>query len=69
MMRRFRVWLDKSVAGSEPSEETVEMPDDATDAECVEECASCLQTMIANDLDTGWEELPPVEPKANRGGK
>ena len=56
-MRRFKVWLDKNIPGVETSYETVEMPDDATDEECEEECASCLDTMIGNVLDTGWEEV------------
>jgi hypothetical protein len=65
-MRRFRVWLDKNLAGSEPTYETVEMPDSATDAECRSACAECLDTMISNDLDTGWEELPRSKPKTRR---
>lgn len=56
-MRRFRVWLDRQVTGWEASEEEVEMPDDATDEECREACLDCLNTMISNELDTGWEEI------------
>lgn len=56
-MRRFEVWLDKCVPGCERSVVVVELPNDATDAECGEACESTLQTMIANELDTGWNEL------------
>lgn len=56
-MRRFKVWLDKNVVGAMPSCEIVEMPDDATDADCQEACSDALQTMISNELDTGWREL------------
>ena len=55
-MRRFRVWLDKQISGVE-FEKTVEMPDSATDKECIEACQDCLDTMIGNLFDTGWEEL------------
>jgi hypothetical protein len=57
-MRRFEVYLDVQVPGKEASVEIVEMPDSATDAECEEACRECLDTMIANELDTGWRELP-----------
>ncbi len=60
-MRRFEVWLDKQVAGGDPSIEIVEMPDNATDEECEEACRDCLDTMIGNLLDTGWNELSPDE--------
>lgn len=33
------------------------MPAEASDEECQEACSDCLQTMIANELDTGWEEI------------
>ncbi len=56
-MRRFRVWLGKNVVGDEGSEEIVEFPDSATQAEIDEECGSCLETMIQNELDTGWAEI------------
>lgn len=41
------------------------MPDDATDAACEEACQECLDTMIGNELDTGWYELARA-PKATR---
>lgn len=56
-MRRFKVWLDKMVPGVTASYEAVEMPADATDAECEEACKDTLDVMISNELDTGWEEL------------
>lgn len=56
-MRRFRVWLDVQVSGKDSVEETIEMPDDATDEECREACLDCLDAMISNELDTGWSEL------------
>ena len=55
--KRYRVWLDKNFAGSQPSEEIIEMPENATDEECASICANCLETMISNELDTGWEEI------------
>lgn len=57
-MRVFRVWLDRQVPGCDPYEETIEMPDDATDEECDDACRDCLDTMIGNHLDTGWNEEP-----------
>ena len=59
--RRFRVWLDVQVPGKDPSYELVEMPATATDKECNEACADALDTMISNELDTGWDELEPGE--------
>lgn len=56
-MRRFKVWLDKMVPGVTASYEAVEMPADATDAECEEACKDTLDVMIGNEVDTGWEEL------------
>lgn len=57
MARRFRVWLDKKVVGRARYYEVVDMPDDASDEECDVECLQTLETMISNELDTGWEEL------------
>lgn len=60
-MRRFYVWLDKDVPGTETEYTRVEMPDDATDEQCDAECGAALDTMIGNQLDTGWNELEPDE--------
>ncbi len=60
-MRYFHVWLDKNVVGSEPDDELVEMPDNATQKEIDEECGDVLQTMISNALDTGWDEIDEGE--------
>ena len=60
-MRYFVVWLDKNTVGCEPVRELIEFPDDATDEECNEACADCLDTLIANELDTGWDELTQEE--------
>lgn len=38
---------------------SVELPDTATDAECDKACGDVLDTMIANELDTGWNEILP----------
>ena len=57
-MRRFEVYLDVQVPGKDVTVDVVEMPDTATDAECQEACRDCLDTMIGNELDTGWRELP-----------
>lgn len=56
-MRRFEVWLDKKLAGVEPDTCIVEMPDGATDKQCDEACKEALESMIENELDTGWNEL------------
>ena len=64
-MRRFRVWLDKNVCGSEPIEEILEFNDNATDEECRRACADWLDDMIANELDTGWNEIDP-KPKVKK---
>lgn len=55
-MRVFDVWLDRNVVGAAAVEEVIEMPDDASDAECDAACRECLETMISNELDTGWNE-------------
>lgn len=59
--RRFEVWLDKQVVGARASVEVVEMAPGATDKECEEACKECLETMIGNELDTGWRELAEDE--------
>lgn len=56
-MRLFRVWIDVQVPGKEASVETLELPDSYSDTQCDEACAACLETMISNELDTGWEEV------------
>ena len=56
-MRCFEVWLDKNLAGVEPDIVIVEMPDNATDAECEAECMEALDVLIGNNLDTGWREI------------
>jgi hypothetical protein len=57
-MRRFLVFLDKNLAGSEPSEETLEFDDDTPEEEIELACQECLDTMIGNEIHTGWEEIP-----------
>jgi hypothetical protein len=59
--------LDKKVVGADPILEIVEMPDDATDEECDEACRECLESMIDNNLYTGWDELPPAAIREGRG--
>lgn len=59
-MRRFLVYLDKQVPGLDPSREVVEVPDNASDEEVDEACRDVLDTMIGNELDTGWVELGAV---------
>ena len=61
VMRRFIVYLDKNVVGVETDTEIIELPDDATDAQIEEVCADCLDTLIGNNLDTGWRELEEGE--------
>lgn len=65
-MRYFRVWLDKSVPGCEPSEIVVEVEDREDEADV---CGDALSVMIENELDTGWEEISAAEAeRARRGG-
>ncbi len=56
-MRRFEVWLDVQVAGKETYFEYLEFDDNVPQEEIDKQCAECLETMIANELDTGWGEL------------
>lgn len=59
-MRKFRVWLCKNImvlGDQNKTEEIIELSDDATDEECDEACKDVLDTLIANELDTGWEEI------------
>lgn len=55
--RRFEVWIDKGICGADTITEIVEMPAGSTDEECEKACASMLDTMIGNELDTGWQEI------------
>lgn len=55
--RRFEVYLDRQIAGCEPSTEVLEFADGETDAEIEEACRAALDTMIGNELDTGWREV------------
>jgi hypothetical protein len=55
--RRFRVWLDRRLTGAAISYERVVMPAGSTDRQCDEACEDCLNTMLENELDTGWEEI------------
>lgn len=65
-MRKFIVYLDKGCVGRSPIEETIELPDSATDEECDEACRDCLQTMIGNEIDSGWHEVVPKPKKSTR---
>lgn len=56
-MRRFKVWLEYPYVGCEGEEEILEFDDTITEEEINKSCESCLETMIANSLDTGWEEV------------
>lgn len=59
--RRFVVYLDKQIPGQGPVEEILEFPADATEDEINAECEDCLNTMIANELSTGWDEITAEE--------
>lgn len=62
--RVFRIWLDKMFAGSQPSYTVISLPAGTSDSEAQAECAAALDTLIGNELDTGWEELEGDEAKA-----
>lgn len=57
-MRRFEVWLDKGVPGMDPVTAIVELPNKASKGEIQAACSDVLDTLIENELDTGWRELP-----------
>lgn len=56
-MRKFEVFLDKKLAGVDQTTEIIEFPDDASDKEIEETCNEVLQSMIENELYTGWDEI------------
>jgi len=56
-MRRFEVYIDHGVAGMDPITEILEFPNNATEAQIEADCAACLETMISNELDSGWNEI------------
>lgn len=57
-VRRFEVWLDVGVSGKDPTTRIVEVgPGEDAD----ELCSEALDDLIANELDTGWRELPAEE--------
>ena len=60
-MRRFVVFLDKNVPSVSPSYCLVELPAGTADEECDETCRDVLDTMIGNEIHTGWDELAPGE--------
>jgi hypothetical protein len=55
-MRKFLVYLDKNIPGVSRVSCPVEMPDNATDQECEQVLQETLDTLIANELNTGWVE-------------
>jgi hypothetical protein len=56
-MRKFVVFLNKKVARCSQTEQILEFEDNASDEEIEEACQDCLDTMIENDLYTGWDEI------------
>lgn len=56
-MRRFEVWLDKNIVGTEAVTDVVELPDDVTQEQIDEACSASLDNLIGNELDTGWREI------------
>ena len=62
-MRRYLVYLDKNVVGIEPDEELLEFSATASDEDIEVACADALDTLIGNNLDTGWVELDDAEYK------
>lgn len=62
-MRRYLVYLDKNVTGVEPDEELLEFKDDTSVEDIKVACADTLDTLIGNNLDTGWVELDDAEYK------
>ena len=55
--RRFEVYLDLKFPGEDPITEIVEMPFDATDAECETACEECFDSLIDNCTYGGWDEI------------
>ncbi|MDO8641894.1 MAG: hypothetical protein Q7R33_10250 [Nitrosarchaeum sp.] len=60
-MKRYLVFLDKNVIGVETTQEILEFEDDASQEKIEDACADCLDTLIGNELDTGWNELTEEE--------
>lgn len=56
MTRKFRVWLNKNVPGTKVVEIVIEL-DGVSSEDCAEACQAALETLIANELDTGWTEI------------
>lgn len=59
--RIFRVWLNQNIAGLKPTVTYISIPSESggvpTDDRCELECREALDTLISNELDTGWEEI------------
>ena len=60
-MKRYLVYLDKNVVGVEADEEILEFEDSVPETVINDACADCLDTLIGNNLDTGWTELTEEE--------
>lgn len=58
-MRRFIVYVDVNLAGTEAYRALVELPDNASPADVERSCSDTLSTLIENNLDCGWDELEP----------
>jgi hypothetical protein len=56
-MKRFEVWLDKRAVGHAPATWIVEVNDNATEEEIESACREALESLIENELDTGWREI------------
>jgi hypothetical protein len=57
-VKKYRVWA-RSCGPKSGAEEILELPDDATEEEIFEACHACLEAMIENELESGWEEVAP----------
>lgn len=60
-MKRYLVYLDKNVTGVDPDEEILEFKDEISEEEIEEACGDCLETLIGNNIDSGWVELTKDE--------
>lgn len=56
--RRFEVWVDKRMAGVEAVTEVVIVPA-GEDAD--EWCKDVWDTLVGNEIDSGWRELTEGE--------
>lgn len=54
--RRFEVWVDRNAVGLEMISEVVDVAP-GEDANAI--CSDVLETLMSNEIDSGWQEVRP----------